>query len=57
MPEVHAKLSASGAKKWMNCPGSILLESQVEERPSEYAAEGTTAHALGEAKIRLELKE
>lgn len=57
MPEVHAKLSASGAKKWMNCPGSILLESQVEDRPSEYAAEGTAAHALGEAKIRLALKE
>lgn len=57
MPEVHAKLSASGAKKWMNCPGSITLEEQIREKPSEYAAEGTAAHALGEAKIRLALKE
>lgn len=57
MPEVHAKLSASGAKKWLNCPGSIVLESQIPEKESEYAKEGTTAHALGEAKIRLAIKE
>lgn len=57
MPEVHAKLSASGAKKWINCPGSVVLESQIEERESDYAIEGTTAHALGEAKIRLATKE
>lgn len=57
MPEVHAKLSASGAKKWLNCPGSIVLESQIPEKESEYAKEGTTAHSLGEAKIRLAIKE
>lgn len=57
MPDVHAKLSASGAKKWISCPGSVALESTVEEQPSEYASEGTTAHTLGEAKIRLALKE
>lgn len=57
MPDVHAKLSASGAKKWIACPGSVLLEGQMKEKPSAYAAEGTTAHALGEAKIRLALKE
>ncbi len=57
MPEVHAKLSASGAKKWLNCPGSVLLETRIEEKPSEYASEGTTAHSLGEAKIRLAIKE
>lgn len=57
MPEVHAKLSASGAKKWLNCPLSIVMESQFPDTTSEYAAEGTTAHALGEAKIRLAMKE
>lgn len=57
MPDTHAKLSASGAKKWMNCPGSVALEAQMPDKPSEFAAEGTTAHALGEAKIRLAVKE
>lgn len=57
MPEVHAKLSASGAKKWLNCPLSIVMESQFPDTTSEYAAEGTTAHVLGEAKIRLAMKE
>lgn len=57
MPDVHAKLSASGAKKWIACPGSILMEATVPDKPSAYAAEGTNAHALGEAKIRLATKE
>lgn len=57
MPEVHAKLSASGAKKWLACPGSILLEAETADKPSAYAAEGTAAHSLGEAKIRLATKE
>lgn len=57
MPGDHAKLSASGAKKWIACPGSVALEGTMPETESEYATEGTAAHALGEAKIRLALKE
>ncbi len=57
MSAIHARLSASGAKKWMNCPGSIQLEENFEDKPSEFAQEGTNAHALGEAKIRLATKE
>lgn len=57
MPDIHAKLSASGAKKWIACPGSVVLEGTIRDKPSEYASEGTAAHALGEAKIRLALKE
>lgn len=57
MPDVHAKLSASGAKKWMNCPGSVVMEADFPDVQSSYAAEGTTAHSLGEAKIRLAIKE
>lgn len=57
MPETHARLSASGSKKWINCPGSVQLESEFEDKPSESAQEGTYAHALGEAKIRLALKQ
>lgn len=52
---MHAKLSASGAKKWLNCPGSIVLESKFPNSESTYAKEGTTAHSLGEAKLRLAL--
>ena len=33
----HAKLSASGAKKWLNCPLSITLESKFPDEESEYA--------------------
>lgn len=57
MPDTHARLSASGAKKWINCPGSIQLEENFEDKPSQFAEEGTNAHALGEAKIRLATKE
>lgn len=52
MPEEHAKLSASGAKKWMNCTMSAEMETLVPEKASQYALEGTTAHKLGEAKLR-----
>ncbi len=55
MPDVHAKLSASGSAKWLNCPGSIALEGQFADSSSSYAEEGTTAHALGELKINLAL--
>lgn len=49
MPTLHSKLGASGAYRWMNCPGSIALSAQAGEGPtSRYAAEGTAAHALAE---------
>lgn len=56
MPDKHALVSPSGAKKWLKCPGSVWMEKQIEEKPSPYADEGTTAHALGELKINLALK-
>lgn len=48
MPEVHAKLSASGAKRWLACPKSVALESYFPEVRTDYAEEGTKAHAYGE---------
>ena len=51
MPEEHARLSASGSKKWLNCPGSVRLEEQFPDEGSGYAAEGTTAHSLAELKL------
>ncbi len=44
----HAKLSASGAKRWMTCPPSVRLEEDFEDRTSEAAEEGTAAHELSE---------
>lgn len=48
MPDVHAKLSASGASRWMACPPSVNLEAQFPDKGSEFAAEGTLAHSLAE---------
>ena len=42
----HAKLSPSGASRWMACPGSIALEAEYPDDSSEYAAEGTLAHDI-----------
>ena len=48
----HAILSASGASRWMACTPSARLEQQFENKTSEYAAEGTLAHELGELKLK-----
>lgn len=45
---VHSPLGASGAHRWMVCPGSVLLSEGIEDEESEFAAEGTAAHTLGE---------
>lgn len=55
MPGIHAKLSASGAKRWMTCTPSVSLESQFPESTSTYAEEGTFAHSLSELIINYNL--
>ena len=44
----HSKLPPSGAERWMTCPGSVVLSEGMPEDESEYAAEGTRAHAFAE---------
>lgn len=42
----HAKLSPSGAHRWMACPGSLAMEAGYPDTSSEFADEGTAAHFL-----------
>jgi len=42
----HAKLSPSGAHRWMACAGSVVLEAGQPDTSSVYADEGTAAHTL-----------
>lgn len=53
MPGTHAKLSASASKRWLECPGSVVLEALFgsDEDESPYAEEGTQAHAVAEARL------
>lgn len=42
----HARLSPSGAARWMACPGSVVLEQAFPDVDTSYSAEGTAAHTL-----------
>lgn len=49
MTAAHARLSPSGAERWMTCPGSPRMEDRFpEEDTSEYSSEGTAAHTIRE---------
>ena len=51
-PKGHALLSASSSERWLHCPPSARLCETYEDKGSDYAAEGTDAHALCEYKLR-----
>ena len=57
LPGKHSLLSPSASHRWLNCPPSARLHARLTERlgdqSSEFAAEGTKAHALAELKLRL----
>lgn len=48
----HAVLSASSSERWLNCPPSARLCEACEDKGSDYAAEGTDAHALCEFRLK-----
>lgn len=47
----HALLSASGSARWLACTPSARLEEQFPSTTSEYAEEGSFAHALADLKL------
>ena len=55
--EQHARLSASGAHRWLHCTPSAALEATLPDSTSEYAAEGTLAHAIAELRLRKQYTE
>lgn len=44
----HARLAPSAAHRWLNCPRSVRLTEGYPDTRSEFAAEGSAAHALAE---------
>lgn len=48
----HAVLSASSSERWLNCPPSARLSEAYEDKSSDYAAEGSDAHALAEDRLK-----
>lgn len=52
MPDIHAKrYSPSASCKWLNCPGSVVLEAEFPDRETDYTREGTLAHSIAELKL------
>ena len=51
-PKGHAILSASSSDRWLHCPPSARLCEAYEDKGSDYAAEGTDAHALCEYRLK-----
>lgn len=48
----HSPLGASGAHRWMVCPGSVALSEGLPNHPSIHAVTGTVAHGIGEDCLR-----
>lgn len=53
----HSKFSASGAERWMACPGSVALSEGLPDKSNKWAEEGTKAHELLEKALRAALKQ
>jgi hypothetical protein len=48
----HSETGASGAKRWIKCPGSCsAIRKAPPQKPNKYGAEGTVAHAILEERL------
>lgn len=54
--EVHSKVGPSSLERVFGCGGSVALTAGMDEETSEFAEEGTAAHALAEWKLLKLLK-
>lgn len=48
----HADLGASGAERWLACPGSINLSRGLPDYASDYSKRGNAAHNLAETCLK-----
>lgn len=53
----HSKYSASGAERWINCPGSVELSEGMPDRKTVYSNEGEQAHELLEDNLNARLQD
>lgn len=51
----HALLSASGAHRWMLCTPSARVEAGYPDKGSDYAREGSLAHAMAARMLKQEI--
>lgn len=49
---VHALLSPSASHRWLHCTAAPRLEEGIKDEGSDYAAEGTLAHAYCAMKLK-----
>lgn len=53
MPDIHSTVfSPSSAHRVLQCPPSLMLDKKFPDKGSEFAAEGTYAHAMAEYILR-----
>jgi hypothetical protein len=45
-PSGHSRFGASGADRWIECPGSVQAQAKYKNETSIYAAEGTAGHEV-----------
>ncbi len=48
----HSPIGASGAHRYLACPGAVKASYGRADEPSDYAMEGTIAHHVGEVCLR-----